>query len=215
MFNRSINKHDSPSILLDARSNGPGIRTGVYRQFEDDSKGSSLFGRNELSASKQSPLLLLGRTSNTPKMVLWESTRIGNRSSVGLFIESFGDGTIKPTGPAGMLSRLSADTRYKLSCLNATRCINYINYIFNSGEVIIFLPTEETTNLVDLLSVAPQYANVPASHVGPLHFVAGPPNQRELKQGSLLTLLQDLILLSICGSKNKLIQQLEEAVNRN
>jgi hypothetical protein len=111
-----------------------------------------------------------------------------------------------------MLSKLSSDTRYKLSCITASRCVNYISYIFDAGGHLVFMPDEVNTCVNEMLVGVPDAEKVPASSIGPIQFIGGPPGKRDYTQGSLLTLLQDLILLSMCGNQTRRIERLEEAM---
>ena len=111
-----------------------------------------------------------------------------------------------------MLSNLTPSTRYKLECLSVVRCINYISYIFDAGEHAVYLHTNVSTRVNDILRNIPESSQALAASVGPIQFIGGPPGKRDYCQGSLLTILEDLILLSVYGCQPQRLKKLEEAL---
>ena len=212
MLTRNSNEHDRSSGILATGLDENGVNDSVLPGGRGLHKGVGILGRNQLPPSVKSPSLFLGGSPDKTKLVLWQPTRVGSGSSLGLLIDSFGIGVAKMPGSARMLSKLSANTRYNLSCLTAGRCVNYISYIFDAGGNVIFLPEESSVCVKNMLLVMQGVEKLPAASVGPIQFIGGPPGNRQYTRGSLLTLLQDLILLSMCGNQTNRIERLEEAL---
>ncbi len=74
------------------------------------------------------------------------------------------------------------------------------------------MQNEVNTCIDEMLLGIKGAGTMPASTIGPIQFVGGPPGNRNYTQGSLLTVLEDLILLALCGNQTRRIERLEEAL---
>jgi len=210
---RNCNEFDGTSSILDVGLSEREFNNSILWRGRVPTQEIGLPGQYQLPSSIQSNGILLGRATDPSKLVLWEPSGIGRGSSLGLLVESFGVGTVKMSGSARMLSKLSKHTRYKLSCISAVRCVNYISYIFDAGGNVVFMPNEVNTCIDEMLMGVNGADKIPASSLGPIQFIGGPPGNRNFTTGSLLTVLEDLILLSMCGNQTHRIERLEEAMS--
>ena len=146
------------------------------------------------------PPLLLGRTPKQTGLVLGESTNP---------VSGPGDGVSKSTLPRGVNKETwLGQTLKAVESFPCSRCLVYLNYVFDASDLFILIGNLPTTPR-KLLAELPSVNRALGITIGPIQFTGGPPNKRSEVVGSFTTVLQDRILFTFYIGNQKQLAKLK------
>ncbi len=146
------------------------------------------------------PPSLLGWSPEHLGVVLRESTNL---------IAGQSDRVLQSTLPRGVNADSWLGRTIKaVESFSCSRCLVYLIYIFNVGDIFILIGDLPTTP-GKLLRELPSVNRALGTTIGPIQFTGGPPNKRGEVVGSFVTLLQDCILFAYYTRNQKQLAKLK------
>ncbi len=138
--------------------------------------------------------LFLGRTPDASKMVSRITSESGSGSDFRLLYKEF---TRSPDGKAILKRTLEAVDEF-----DCGRCVNYLSYIFEKGNINVKVGPIKTTP-VEFMQQLTHVCALPSTSVGPVTFVGGPPGRAKVHTGTFGTILKDCILRAVYTNNTK------------